>query len=335
MVKRYTAVFAFVLSLMFVAALAVSSLAVAEEIPEIYVPDKSYFKMELDLPSKVDSGDEFAGCLYVKKVYSAFAKEGITSISGKFSYNRALFTIIPSSYGKNDFSVDITAYGFRIEFDAPVSYDKLIEYDFSIPIRARSVSNKDNESIDRTYICADYVMAEGDKAYSGIGGIGYTEFMHADGNFTDNPDYASSSAGKRFSAFLSEYNLSEDGKYITGFKPHTSGNKLIRKYPEITVMHCNVSAVKNGYISTEDVLMFFDGSGNVYKRLVCVIKGDLGGDGMLHADDYISLRLHIVKRKELSAAEKIAADVNGDGKIDSLDYILLRMHLLKIVDIFA
>jgi len=66
-----------------------------------------------------------------------------------------------------------------------------------------------------------------------------------------------------------------------------------------------------------------------------VIKGDLGGDGRLRSDDYISLRLHILGRKVLSSAEKIAADVNGDGKIDSLDYILLRMHLLKIVDIFA
>jgi len=263
MVKRYTAAFALVLSLVFAAVLAVSSLAVAEEIPEIHVPDKSYFKTELDLPSKVDSGDEFAGRLYVKRVYSAFAKGGITSISGKFLYNRALFTVIPSSYGENDFSVDITASGFRIEFDAPVSCDKLTEYDFSIPIRARSVSDNDNESIDRVYICADYVIAEGDKAYSGIGGIGYTEFMYSDGNSTDRPGHASTSAGKRFSAFLSEYGLSEDGKYITGFKPHTSGNDLIRKYPEITVMHYSASAAKSGYMSTEDVLMFFDGAGNV------------------------------------------------------------------------
>ncbi len=378
MAKHRGSAFALLLAFTFIIALAVSTFAAAEEIPELYIPEKSYFKMEFDLPAKVDSDSEFTGNLYVRKVYGAFSECSITSLSGTFSYNNSLFEIIPSTYSENGFSVDISSSGFNIRFDTPLSSDRLTELSLSITVKALHVTDEENESIDRVYICADYVSAVGDETYSGIGGIGYTEFVFAAGDTSSEPSEEESSVGEfstcseqsypeyseyypeesdyevsetsfeepsyppdlpdadeRFASFLSAYRLNEDGEYIFGFMPGISEDELIIAYPEITIFHYNAAAIQTGFVSTDDVLLFFSDDGSLYKRLICVLKGDLNGDGKISSSDYIALRLHILKRKTLTSAEFIAADINGDGRITPLDYVSLRMFLLKKTDIYS
>ncbi len=382
MAKHRGSAFALLLAFTFIIALAVNTFAATEEIPELYIPEKSYFKMEFDLPEKVDSDSEFTGNLYVRKVYGAFSEGGITSLSGTFSYNNSLFEIIPSTYSANGFSAEISAGGFNIRFDTPISSDRLTELSLSITVKALHVTDEENESIDRVYICADYVSAVGDETYSGIGGIGYTEFVFAAGDTSSEPSEEESSdtmsadefstyseqsypeyseyypeesdyevsetsyeepsyppdlpdADERFASFLSSYRLNENGEYILGFMPGISEYELIIAYPEITIFHYNAAAIQTGFVSTDDVLLFFADDGSLYKRLICVIKGDLNGDGKISSSDYIALRLHILKRKALTSAEFIAADINEDGRITPLDYVSLRMFLLKKTDIYG
>ena len=45
--------------------------------------------------------------------------------------------------------------------------------------------------------------------------------------------------------------------------------------------------------------------------------------------------MYILKKRDLSAAQLIAADIDGNGRITAADYISVRKHILGIYDIFG
>lgn len=57
-------------------------------------------------------------------------------------------------------------------------------------------------------------------------------------------------------------------------------------------------------------------------------KGDVDGDGELHAKDYMKLKRHVLKTFKLTEEECKRADVNGDGEIDAKDYTVLKRAIL-------
>ncbi len=56
--------------------------------------------------------------------------------------------------------------------------------------------------------------------------------------------------------------------------------------------------------------------------------GDLNGDGLLNAKDYLLLKRGILQTCSLTPRQEFLADLNGDGVLDALDYLLLRNSLL-------
>ena len=56
---------------------------------------------------------------------------------------------------------------------------------------------------------------------------------------------------------------------------------------------------------------------------------------MTYCGDYIALRMYILKKRDLSAAQLIAADIDGNCRITAADYISVRKHILGIYDIFG
>ena len=62
-----------------------------------------------------------------------------------------------------------------------------------------------------------------------------------------------------------------------------------------------------------------------------VVKGDLNGDGVCNAIDYILLKRYTAGN-ELEKLQIAAADMNGDGQVRSADYILMKRYALANTD---
>ena len=58
------------------------------------------------------------------------------------------------------------------------------------------------------------------------------------------------------------------------------------------------------------------------------VKGDVDGNGVLNALDYLLLKRAILGTVTLTEDQKEAADVNHDGKVDAVDYTLLKRAVL-------
>lgn len=142
-------------------------------------------------------------------------------------------------------------------------------------------------------------------------------------------------AEERFGAFIDENCLMIMENYICGFTSGIDAAGLMKTYPDITVLHYSNKAAKTGFVSTDDILLVFDDHGSLIHRFACVVKGDADRDGSISAGDYIALRMYILKKRDLSAAQLIAADIDGNGRITAADYISVRKHILGISDIFG
>ena len=69
---------------------------------------------------------------------------------------------------------------------------------------------------------------------------------------------------------------------------------------------------------------------DVEYAFTAAVSGDVNGDGIIDAKDYIELRRAILGITTLDDAAKLAGDRNGDGKVNSADYIAIRKAILQI-----
>lgn len=191
----------------------------------------------------------------------------------------------------------------------------------SEPASAEQSDKSDDESVDEP-------LDEYSDEYS-------DEFSRPDiSHEISEEDPPETNAEERFEDFLDENNLAITENYICGFMSGIDAAELMEAYPDITVLHYSDKAAKTGFVSTDDILLIFDDYGSLLHRFTCVVKGDVDRDGSISASDYIALRLYILKKKDLSAAQLIAADIDGNCKINAADYIRVRKHLLGIYDLF-
>ncbi len=68
--------------------------------------------------------------------------------------------------------------------------------------------------------------------------------------------------------------------------------------------------------------------GEVYDTYTIIIAGDVNGDGLVDAIDYLLLDLMEASEVMLSGAEKLAADLDGDSEVTSSDKIALDSNLI-------
>ncbi len=67
----------------------------------------------------------------------------------------------------------------------------------------------------------------------------------------------------------------------------------------------------------------------VVKSYTVVIKGDLTGDGVASATDYIAIKGALSNTVKLTGAYEKAADMDGDKSVSTTDYIALRFNIAK------
>ena len=56
--------------------------------------------------------------------------------------------------------------------------------------------------------------------------------------------------------------------------------------------------------------------------------GDVNGDGVVKATDYMRIKNYIMGDSSLTAAEKVAADVNKDGNVKATDYMKIKNYIM-------
>ena len=67
---------------------------------------------------------------------------------------------------------------------------------------------------------------------------------------------------------------------------------------------------------------------NIDYNYIIVIKGDVNGDGMIYATDYVKVKNHIMGKSHITGPYLEAADINNDGKIYATDYVLIKNHIM-------
>ena len=105
----------------------------------------------------------------------------------------------------------------------------------------------------------------------------------------------------------------------------------------------SVKTLRGGFKDSEYVAVYKDGkqmsdndtvgtgcevrltvSGKVYDKCVCVMTGDVNGDGKITITDYLKIKERIQNGTAFAKEKEYASDVNGDGKVTITDYLRLK-----------
>ena len=65
-----------------------------------------------------------------------------------------------------------------------------------------------------------------------------------------------------------------------------------------------------------------------------VVMGDVDGNGIVDARDYIRIRREFLGTFDITGLAELAADCNGDGKISATDYLMVRRHITGKLDLY-
>ena len=133
----------------------------------------------------------------------------------------------------------------------------------------------------------------------------------------------------------SGYKYSSD--YISDIKIGTSAGSMISKLKngnekvtvKITSIYSNNKTIEkkdSTVLGTGDIVTISTSTES--KSFRVVIYGDVNGDGVVSAVDYVKIKNYIMSASELSGSYKLAADVNLDSAITAVDYVNVKNYIL-------
>ena len=132
-------------------------------------------------------------------------------------------------------------------------------------------------------------------------------------------------------------NVIKDASYkyndgvISGIKLGTKVKDLIDKLVKtgatnITVTDINGKNKKSDIIATGDKLNInIEGKDNVVN---VVIFGDINGDGVISASDYVKIKNHIMDSQKLTGVYEAAADYDNNNSISASDYVKIKNYIM-------
>ncbi|MCI9177467.1 MAG: hypothetical protein HFJ28_02570 [Clostridia bacterium] len=131
---------------------------------------------------------------------------------------------------------------------------------------------------------------------------------------------------------LKHFGLTKKGEYVVGFKAGSSISnikKLLSNYPNVKLSsftNASGSEISSGIIATN---MKFTLSFNQKQyHYTVVVKGDVNGDGLIYATDYVKIKNHIMGKQKLEGAYLKAADINNDNNIYATDYVRIKNYIM-------
>lgn len=134
------------------------------------------------------------------------------------------------------------------------------------------------------------------------------------------------------SEVLKHFGLTKKDGYVVGFKVGSSVaniKKLLSSYQNVTLSSFQNSSGKEISTGTIATNMKFTLTFNQKQySYVIVIKGDVNGDGLIYATDYVKIKNHIMGKQKLTGAYLKAADINNDNNIYATDYVRIKKYIM-------
>ncbi len=125
-----------------------------------------------------------------------------------------------------------------------------------------------------------------------------------------------------------------DGAYLRNVKDKTTAKTLKSNFSNSNVsvyMEDGTAAADDSIIGTGCKVSI---SGNDDSALTIVVIGDLTGDGVVDATDYLRIKMKFLGTIVLSDSAYQAGDADGSGVINSTDYQRIKSHFLGLLDLF-
>ena len=110
--------------------------------------------------------------------------------------------------------------------------------------------------------------------------------------------------------------MEADGGIIYGLKAGVTPKKC----EDMFVFNATVTA-EHEYVGTGSTVT---NQGVTYGF---VVLGDVDGNGIVDARDYIRVRRDFLGTYDIEGLSELSADCNGDGKISATDYLMVRRHI--------
>lgn len=88
-------------------------------------------------------------------------------------------------------------------------------------------------------------------------------------------------------------------------------------------------ASDNDIIKTGQTIIISDDE--VQYTYTIVVSGDVNGDGIISASDYVKIKNNIMDKSgsELNVAQSLAADLDGNGSIGATDYVKVKTRIME------
>ncbi len=131
---------------------------------------------------------------------------------------------------------------------------------------------------------------------------------------------------------LKQFGLTKKDGYIVGFKTGSNVSSIrtmLSSYPNVTLSSFKDASgkdVTNGIVAT-NMKFTLTFNGKQYNYII-VIKGDVNGDGLIYATDYVCIKNHIMGKKKLQGAYLKAADINNDNNVYATDYVKIKNYIM-------
>ena len=139
---------------------------------------------------------------------------------------------------------------------------------------------------------------------------------------------------KTINDILTELKINHKDGYITGNPVGTDIKKIVdmikAKDSAITVTSFDKAnkAKNSGKIASGDSIKIkYNKEEKTYK---IIVYGDVNGDGVIAATDYVAIKNHIMETKKLSDFELLCADTNHDNKVLATDYVAIKNHIMEV-----
>lgn len=128
------------------------------------------------------------------------------------------------------------------------------------------------------------------------------------------------------SNILSKLAVTKTQDCIVGLQVNTTVSQIKNKLSGMTVTVSNAN--DNSIIKTGQKITIINGD-ETYTYTI-VVKGDVDGDGILGATDYVKIKNYIMEKSgsDLNIAQSLAADADNNGAIGATDYVIIKNSIM-------
>lgn len=137
-----------------------------------------------------------------------------------------------------------------------------------------------------------------------------------------------------YPGFSTTLSVDEDEKYISGLTVSGYVQDVLDKIDNYNGAYSKIlnknGNEKDGLVSTGDILITYNSSGEEVSRYEIVIYGDVNGDGEIDLFDFAQIKRSILGIADPSGVYWKAADCNRDGELDLFDFAKVKRYILGI-----